>query len=286
MVLIQAYMAESNELNLIHDICGPIITERISQLIINMKYDYDHNYDLCKEEDLERVDACLNFLHKADYCKFYSIYVNIPTNYECYEDDEFEYCYLEYTLAILSDISLINRCLAISKAPLNRAINALYHIGAPLRAEIPKSFNIECYELLYHNKFNIANLFPIAQCKCDYISIKFIIDKFTESDIDHIFIQGINYFNSNYSIIEILLIDRCKQIDDKYILSRLYNNIINSPHNVSLAYYIINIMSYEDGLNYVSKLQTPASDLHDINKLLAYHFRPRGSHTKGAITAF
>jgi hypothetical protein len=61
---------------------------------------------------------------------------------------------------------------------------------------------------------------------------------------------------------------------------------MKSPTNLSLAYYIINIMSYEDGLNYFNLLNKSAANFSDMNTLLAHHFRPRGSHTKGAITTF
>jgi hypothetical protein len=107
----------------------------------------------------------------------------------------------------------------------------------------------------------------------------------TECDIDYVI-----HDNIIYEIIDILLIDRCKQIGNKYISLLLFNYIIKLSNklsnNLSLAYYIINIMSYEDGLNYFNLFNKSASNLSDINTLLAYHFRPRGAHTKGAITAF
>jgi hypothetical protein len=274
---------ESDEFNYI---CGQVVTNKIVKLIKNMKYKYDHYYDESDSVDLERIDTCIKLLRTTDNDTFYSIYVGIPTDYYDYFDDELDdeindesmnddestndvdikHSYLEYALAILSDTSLIKRGLEISKAPLNKALNIISEYDDSYMNEIPKNFCIESYTLLYSHGFNVTNLYRIAQCRHDYAAIKFIISVMTEHDLDN----AMHY--DQHRIIDILLIDRCKQIGTRYILSLLYNHIINSPNNLSIAYFIINIvMNHENGLNYIKELKKSASDINDINTLLAYH---------------
>jgi hypothetical protein len=280
-------MYESNELKLIHEICGPIMADRISKLIIDMKHDYDHKYDSSDHKNLDRIDACFTFLSTMDNDKFNSIYMGIPEKWADYEHkDEFDYCYIEYTRAILSDPSLINRCLAISEEPLNMAINNICRMVWLYGEQIPWNFDVECYRLLWQSGCNIINLISIAERKCDYTSIKFIIDILTERDINYMLSSN----NHRYFITDILLIDKCKQCGNDSILSSLHKYIIKISNNpfatLPVSYYIINIMNYEDGLNYMKELKKSAPQLSDINTLLAYHFRPRGTYTKGAIAAF
>jgi hypothetical protein len=65
---------------------------------------------------------------------------------------------------------------------------------------------------------------------------------------------------------------------------------MNASNTLVLCYYIIKHLSLEDGIKYVHELTDAYGnrshgktlELTEINKLLAFHFRPRGSHTKGA----
>jgi hypothetical protein len=290
---------ELDELNLINETCGSVMADKIAKFINNMKLNYDNNYLEAKPNDLKRSNVCLNLLRTADYDKFYSIYVGMPTDYDDYLNDELDdklindelinnnifikHCYLEYTLAILSDPSLINKCLEISKVPLQKAMSAINQHYKIFIYEIPENFGIESYTLLRHNGFNIVNLFHIAKCKYDYVAIKFIINAMTELDLDYALRN--NYYGHN--IIDILLIDRCKQINTPYILSVLQQHTIgtsiSSMYYISIAYYVINIMGYEDGVKYIKELNIHKSH-KPLDVMLAHHFRPRGTHTKGAIT--
>jgi hypothetical protein len=281
-------MYELDELNYT---CGPIMADKIAKLIKDMKYNYAQNYDKSDSVNLKRMDACLNLLLTADYDTFYFMYVGMPADYKDYfnnginvklMDVGIKYNYFEYTQTILSNTVLIKRCLEISREPLNKALNVMSEYNNLYVAELNTNFGIESCELLYHNKFNIVNLLHIMRYKQDYTAIKFLISVMTEQDMKY------TLHNKHYrcGITDILLIDKCKQLGNKYIISLLYNTIIYSAINLSIAYYIINIMSYENGLKYIKELKRSASQLSDLNTLLAYHFRPRGTHTKGAIAAF
>jgi hypothetical protein len=263
----------------VSDICGPLMQDEINKLIINTKHYYDHAYDECTTKECERVDACINLLIDSSNDELYSTYVNMPVDYEDYQnnydeldniiedkldniiedkldniiEDKFDniiedkldndaedviYSHYEYTYAILSDISLINRCLLISKAILNNAINALAHHHHYI-GEIPRKFGINSCKLLHLHEFNLFSLLKLAQCKHDYESITYIINAMTEIDLYNVVYN--NYLTND--ITNILLIDKCKQISNKYILSLLdkcIQNIIHSP--VITCYYIINML--------------------------------------------
>jgi hypothetical protein len=275
---------ESIELNSINDTCGSLIADKIDTLIKNMRINYDHCYDYCAMEELNRVDTCLNLLRTTDRDNFYSIYVGIPVNYEDYHDQrilftEIRYTYMEYTLVILSDTLLINKCIAIAREPLNRALHMLsrYELCIP---DIPKNFSIESYKLLWHNGFNVVKLFQTAQYRYDYDAIKFIISVMTETDV----YNALPFIYHGSDIIDILIIDQCKIFNTPRILLLLKSLTTGaSLHcHVTVCYYIINIMSYKDGLKYFTELGNTHKSHKILREMLTFYFRPRGAHTKSA----
>jgi hypothetical protein len=289
----------------VSDICGPLMQNEIDLLVISMKHRYDRAYDGHDVCELERLDRCINKLIHMNDDNFYSIYVNLPVDYEDYQNnyDEHEdklynatyeagkngvknelddvtddvYSYYEYTYAFISDISLINRCMLISKAPLNNAINAFAHHSHYI-GEVSRTFGINSCKLLHLNGFNLYSLLKLARCRCDYESMKYITQVMSEIDLYNVLYNVLYNNDMHNDITTILIIDRCKQIGNKYISSLLDKCIENEVYShVIKCYYII---LYDINEKYTTKYIPEKNDV--INKLLDFYYRPRGLCTKGA----
>jgi hypothetical protein len=95
-------------------------------------------------------------------------------------------------------------------------------------------------------------------------------------------------------LINILLIDRVHNMNDDYLKSICKDDMLAGGDNVLIrCYYIIKYMTLEEGKKYMLEKNTPETNKSHVktikqkrndkyNELLAFHFRPRGAHTKGA----
>jgi hypothetical protein len=293
--------------------CGPVMESAIKTLL-----KIETSPVLCNS-----VEKCIKYLQSIDDELFEYIYLNMPSDMGVYrsnateilaanqdveDEDDIEYNYYEYAYAYLSNIDLIKKCLSISMVPLNYILLVLTSPEVSALSYKYVNFCTESCKLLLY-KCNMGSLLAVACHKGDYNSMVYIVNNMSPYDIYDLLYTGA-YELLNLTII--LVIDRIYNLKDKCLITLLNDKLssINSSINLSSidlyynsidllsmhlrCYTIIKYMSLDDAKLMMTKIngfylaQTkPGSDpgiiqlLH--NKLLEFHFRPRGAHTKGAI---
>jgi hypothetical protein len=182
------------------------------------------------------------------------------------------YCYV---YACVSNITLIRRCLTISKLPLNNAIilssEHQNYIG----------FNLESCILLCEHNFDHVHLLSIAYARHDYTSMKYIINCMSEIELFNIISA-----NKYDGLIYILFIDRIYNLNDDYLKLMCKTKYTMHSDTIISCYYIITYMSIEEGKEHIYNIEKSKQFpkwVCRMKSLLEFHFRPRGSYTKGAI---
>jgi hypothetical protein len=238
----------------------------------------------------------------------------MPVDRPGYQDDidnieEREYCYIDYAHAYISDIRLIRRCLEISKVPLWNLIKVLIRYHHNTRSNYT-NFDMESCKLLYENGCDVTGLLHVACHMHDYNSIRYLVDNMSDVELYNL-VHSREYIYLNLA--SLLLIDRLMNMRDRCFTSLLIDIVLKEDYqrhdnywvidNMNIynsCYYIIKYMSIDDGKKFMKELNQLYDDringltfnnnterhideqlLH--NNLLEYHFRPRGSHTKGAV---
>jgi hypothetical protein len=202
-----------------------------------------------------------------------SIAKNKYRNRDDIDMDQDPYCYI---FACVSNITLLRKCLAISKLPIIAALMAcernkdaeLFYIH----------IDLESCMLLHEHGCDLISLLSIAYLLKDYNSQKYIINHMTEIDLFNII-----HVDRYKGLINILLMNRIHDLQDNHLKLICNSYIINQYHNpVIKCYYIINYMSIDASKTYILEHN---GDRHYVllTSLLLFHFRPRGSHTKSAM---
>jgi hypothetical protein len=210
---------------------------------------------------------------------------------------DYRYDLYECAHAYVSNVELLRKCLAISPVPLYNSIKTL------IRSEYSShetyvNFDIESCKLLVEHGFKKSYLLHIAYRVSNYDSIIYLIESMT-------IIELINMLNSivYYDVVGFLLIDKIYNLNDP-CLNRLCKNSMVEYRGTSKiriilnCYYIIKFMTIDEGKasmieqNKLYEMQKREANRQNMaeayqslhNNLLEFHFRPRGGHTKGAIT--
>jgi hypothetical protein len=279
---------EAHDFSKFYEIGGPVIESSIKKLI--------------KEEKITRpnvnINSCIDYLLSVDDVEFKKIYCDLSIF--MYSLKQYEYSY-----ALVSNIILIKRCLAISPVSLNYSIimcmknpNDLQYIN----------FDYESCKLLYDSGFNICYVFYIACRMNNYESIKFLLNKMSRIDLSTIFTECQIYLKNK--LYNILIIDKICEQNDVLIdaIIPLYIGGRKEPcmhlHNlhgmILSCYYFIKYTPQQNSISYVNALNiyythkinstvdtiqiaTLKSDKEIYISLFAFHLKPRGGHTKKAV---
>jgi hypothetical protein len=285
-----------------YEIGGLLIELHVKE---NLK-DIDHRVD---EDYVNKIKSCATYLLSLTDDEFRKIYINLPRDIEIYQSEEEDaemnerpYTYYTYTYAYVSNIELIQKCLAISKIPIFNSIDILTEKSGEYFANI----DISSCKLLRAHGCNYKGLLAIAYELDEYESIKYIIDSMTEYEL-YTFLSTEEFIH--YKLVNILIIDKIYSTRDEYLISVLNSYEIDRNNIIIVrCYNIIKYLTLSEGKtlmtninkSYESRLckihgdDTKSNDrrnkikteqsLH--NELLVKHFTPRGSHTKSANTTF
>jgi hypothetical protein len=282
----------------IHELCGPVMHERINTTVkkeieeYNMKFEHNYATDVEKyrTELLSMTDDEFNAIYRAIYLL---------------ENKDIKDLNLNYICAILSDTTLIKKCINTLNEVLKR-IDPIYNINSMI--------TLESIMLLAAHNFDNVVLLLLAYYALDYISMKYIINIMSIDELKTIVYDNSDVYRviSCIGIVEILLMDKLFEFGHSYVskMHDNYNRFI-SGHKVLLrrlsineviveCYYIIRYMTQAEGKIHMTKRnesykelidypgnRIPSTTIYNVyelyNSLLEYHFRPRGYHTKSAI---
>jgi hypothetical protein len=227
------------------------------------------------------------------------------------------YSYINYAHAYVSDIGLIRRCLQISRIPLWNSIKILTRFRRDAHKTYT-NFNVESCKLLYENDCNVVGLLHIACNIKDYDSIRYLVNNMSENEL-HNLLHTREYIYLNLAFL--LVVDRIMNMHDRCFIALLTDTIMTADNYIydpywiipnmkiyNTIYFIIKYMTLDEGKKLHAKINNeyiytlnneyicnPAIISHVnvrdtltleqllYNNLLEYYFRPRGSHTKGAV---
>jgi hypothetical protein len=190
--------------------------------------------------------------------------------------------------ALISNITLINRCLSISPVKLNLMLKYMDINVGILRTR----FDTSRLNVLYEHNIDSKTLLSMAYQSRDYDTMLFIIQRMHYDDICNV----IN--NNRYTgLIELLFIDKLCRYNESYVALAYSNELMilaSTFHNASIimeCYHIIKYLTQTAGKKYLDDKQShyikkhlPYNDVMLLySDLLEYHFRPRGLFTKSAI---
>jgi hypothetical protein len=308
----------SHDFSELYAVGGPIIEQHIREIIKNDANNANNANDA-------HIESCINYLHNITDIEYINIYINMDIGQAEYymnkNKNKNKYCYIDYAIAYISDIKLIQKCLEISKVPLRHIIKILFQY----QHNIHINFNVESCKLLYENGCNVTGLLHIACISYDYNSLKYLVNNMLATELFDL-VNSREYIYLNLA--GLLVIDRIMNMRDRCFTSLLMNVIMETDYNKCgthwviknmtmyyKCYYIIKYMTVDDGKKimekinkiYDKRLKKTENDDNNImtssverlvnevggenllaekllhNNLLEYHFRPRGSHTKGAV---
>jgi hypothetical protein len=245
--------------------------------------------------DVSCITFCVAYLLNLSDDKFEEIYMGMPVNSANYFNKINPKIYLnyyDYIYACISSEYLIRRCLKISALNLNNAITIL---RVYREDTIPRylNFDLSSCKLLLHHDYDIISLLLIAHNVNDYESMKHIINYMSVTKLAELLRFALY---SRLGIHVILIVDRIINTADKGLILLMTNKIAHEPpqkmSNVFVlmhCYYIIRYASREEGKHLMAK-QNEQYDAHTLliedkicyNKMLEFHFRPRGGYTKGS----
>jgi hypothetical protein len=268
----------------IYELCGPDMKEAISNII---KHDRPIN-----RVNYTRV---INYLYTLTDDEFRELYINMPRDHEDFSHENnimhgaiYPYSYVDTIYAIISRSDIIRKCFAISSEPLISCIRLLTFNNRQLCGKY-NDLNLESCKLLHEHGCSLSNLFLIANTVLNYESMSYIITNITESDIIDIYndTEYEEYNNSGYAynIYYILILNKLKH-DSIIFHNRImkYDRLYDIQM-VLQCFYIIKFIPKLDALIFLTNNPILSNQTRDIyKKLLAYHLKPRGSHTKAAIT--
>jgi hypothetical protein len=227
----------------------------------------------------------------------YFNYTDLDKYKKKYEEDDI-YSYLDYVDAYVSDTKLIDKCLSISKIPIEYAIKMIVYT-AVYKDTCDIYLNIESYKLLHKCGCRLNHLLLIACHVNDSQSIQYIMDNISESDLVKVMSESLP---PNLNII--LLIDKIMHMNDPYLKVFLKNIIMlvkyykDSYMVIMQCYYITKYLTNGDDKQAAKELHKeydtllnrtviPTNDIPLIrarldlfNDVMNFHFRPRGAHTK------
>jgi hypothetical protein len=277
----------------IYELCGPDMKEAISNIIKN-------------DQPINRVNHArvIDYLYTLSDDEFHEVYINMPIDHNGFVQDDtsktfnnaiymtvhgeihdeiHNYSYVDIVYAIISRSDLIRKCLAISSASLIDGVKILTLINQRYGGRY-NDLNLESCKLLHEYGCSLSNLFLIANKVLNYESMSYIITHLTESDYIDIFNDS---EHKEYNIYYILILNKLKH---NAIILLFYNRIMkyiqqNDTQIVVQCFYIIKFIPKLDALIFLTDNLTLSDPTHAIyKKLLMYHLKPRGSHTKAAIT--
>jgi hypothetical protein len=267
--------------NEIYELCGPIMKEAISNIILN---------DQVHDEPQEIITRCTAYLLSLNNEDFDSMYINMPTNLISFYNDETDkstsdsYNYIDITYAIISHVELIHRCFAISDYNLIGAVKILPQISIN-RAGNFKLLNLESCKLLHEHGCSLSSLYSIASKQLNYESIGYLIDNISEIDYKDIYNDALHQI---YNIYYILVLNKLKY-DNNKITDLLFHSRImklNRIDDIIKCFYIIKVIPKADIPSYlINNLNLSDQKLELYNNLMDYYLKPRGSHTKAANTS-
>jgi hypothetical protein len=299
---------ENHDYTEIYEIGGSIIQAHIENLI-------QDEINKARKLSSNRIMSCIQYLKSLSDCEFGYIYTEMSSTLDEFQEefenrDEFvenfkdkdidinetecdsnvfenelenAYSHFDYVYAFISDISLLHRCIEISMIQLNYMIIALMYYEHNTYI----AFDIESCKLMYKHKFDLRSLLFIAQQVRNYESMKFIISKMNIMDIHRVLVTDEYRY---VGLIKILIIDRIYSMNDN-LLKSMYNlTYINDYPNINdingiihNCYVIIKYKTIKEGKQIINNLNNIALR-NKYNELLAFHFRPRGTYTKSAVT--
>jgi hypothetical protein len=272
----------------IYELCGPIMKEAISNIIKN-----DNTY-INQNPKLIQCAMHLLSLNNED---FHDIYINTPTDLlgfiqvetDIFNHDEInkqdEYNYYDYIYAIISNIDLIRRCFAICNDPLIKAIRILTTV---CRGSINKyDLDYKSCKLLHEHGCSLSSLYNIASRVLNFESMGYLIDNISKTDYNDIYNDALHY---EYNIYYILLLNKIEHTWDTPISSIFHelgmrHNNKEDITNIIKCFYIIKFIPKTDILLFITDTMALSDTKLKIYKnLLDYYLKPRGSHTKAALT--
>jgi hypothetical protein len=263
----------------IYELCGPIMKEAISNIIMN---------DQVNNKPNEIIAQCAAYLLSLSDEDFDSIYINTPTDLIGFLNDRTdksasgEYNYIDITCAIISRIELIHRCFAISDYYLIVAVEILSLISHDGKSKL---LNLESCKLLHEHGCSLIRLYSIASKQLNYESIGYLLDNISKKDYKHIYEDALH---QEYNIYYILILNKLQYNSDSYQIDLYFRNRIMyhiRVDDVIKCFYIIKVIPKTDIPSYlINDLALSDHKLKIYNNLLDYYIKPRGSHTKAAHT--
>jgi hypothetical protein len=248
----------------------------------------------------------------TSYDEFTKIYTNMPISYDEFGNKD-TYTLCDYVYAYVSNIDLLRKCLAISPVTINTSIRILINNASPFAYKYLR-LDLESCKLLRDSGCNIINLLNMAYNISDYATVRYLIESMSKMELMKLFIDVNNLL---FNIFGILFIDAISTSDDADLNEVLYNTLskINDGQHcpstehicalnhklriVLQCYYAIKYLPRDEALELINHqnqrydyfLLTDEGNKPHVeqiktfhNNLLEFHFRPRGSHTKSAVT--
>jgi hypothetical protein len=260
---------ESHDFSEIYEIGGPLMKEAIMARII--EEGVDKNVD-------EKVTECIQHLLSLNDDEFEQTYLDICK----YNGRLSGLGVLEYTYACVSNITLVQKCLSISIVPLMCLFNWL-----PNYATLYIKFDYESCRILHINNFDIYKLYFLASSANNYNALNYLLDHMILKDFAQILFV---YDHIDFNLSNILLIDKIYGIDNKFIHTLLKAKMLSlktvlPPKTITFltrCYYIIKFNIIPTDYSHVI---SPDKDNARYTPLLEFYLRPRGKHTKNAISS-
>jgi hypothetical protein len=289
---------DTHDFSEIYAIGGPSIKLAIEDLL---KYEHGIRYT-----DNEHIEMCAKYLLSLNNEEFMKLYVGTPKYYDAYGKKYKKYYYSSYVYAYTSSIELIQKCLAISKIPINNSIRFIHNMD--IDGDLHHiHLDIESCKLLHAHGCDLVSLLYIACNVNDYKSIKYIINNMSEIEYEKIILYEVH---ENLGSIKLLVIDHVCKLNDIYLNALLKDTIMDTnfyrdrDRIINQCYYIIKYMTIESGKKLVTKLNKDYADKFTeltidnnikhltyitrtqtiLNDVMDFHFKIRGSHTKAAST--
>jgi hypothetical protein len=302
-----------------YEICGSVMQSKIEEMITKDKHPIKRRLNAYINACIQYLLSLNDDDFRNKYIELYHIDTETGAEFiiddidEDEEDDtKFEerdimihnrYNKYDHAFACVSNIALIRRCLSISKIPLNVAIKEVTSIGTQLFI----NFDLESCKLLHEAGIDLGNLLFIARTVHNYDSIMYILQHMTELNLgDLIMDQRLTFMY----VSNIYIVDKIQEHPDdclKVLMKQehMTYNIHDRSNNIVIkCYYIIKYMPREEGIIYLKNaneyydaqiLKYKKSKSRDktaictenkklYNQLLEFHFKPRGTHTKSALT--